>query len=322
MAKIKLLITDGLSNDGMDILNKSDLFDITFHKAIDKESLIKILPEYEAVAIRSATKMTKDLIDAGSKLKMIMRAGAGVDNVDVEHATKKNVLVFNCPGENNNAVAELSLGLMLGLLREIPRATAGMKANLWEKKELVGQELSGRTLGVIGFGAIGGIVGKSANALGMKVIAFDPNAEKLKQNKEYNFVQTWCSSIDDVFSTATMISLHIPLMEKTKNSIGKTQFDKLKDGSYFINCSRGGIVNEKDLLEALNNGKLSGAGLDVFEKEPVSKDDPLVMHPKVICTPHIGAATKEAQKKVGIAAGRYLVDYFKEGKTTTAVNNG
>lgn len=322
MQKTKLLITDGLSSDGLKMLEDSGLFEVAFHKAVDKEALKTMLPDYEAVVIRSATKMTRELIDCGSKLKVIMRAGAGVDNVDVKHATEKKVLVFNCPGVNNNAVAELTLGFLFGLLREIPRATAGMKNNLWEKKELVGGEASGRTIGILGFGAIGNLVGKACHALGMNVIVFDPRSNELKKNADFSFVKAWHSTLDEVFASADVVTLHMPLLDSTKNSIGAAQFGKMKKGSYFINCARGGIVDESALLAALENGTLAGAALDVFAEEPTPKDYPLVKHPKVICSPHIGAATKEAQHKVGIAAARYLIEYYKEGKTTTAVNRG
>ncbi len=320
MAKAKLLITDGLSNDGVQALEQSGLFEVSFHKSVEKEALLTMLPNFEVVVIRSATKMTKELIDAAPKLKVIMRAGAGVDNVDVTHATAKKVLVLNCPGVNNNAVAELTIGFLFGLVREIPRATSGMKANLWEKKELVGNEVSGRTIGLLGFGAIGNLVGKACHALGMTVLAYDPRANELKNNPEYKFVKSWASSPDMIFSDADVVSLHMPLMDATKNSIGAAQFAKMKKGSYFINCARGGIANEAALLEALNNGTIAGAALDVFDKEPTPPDHPLVKHPKVICAPHIGAATKEAQHKVGIAAAQHLINFYKEGRAPTAVN--
>jgi D-3-phosphoglycerate dehydrogenase len=322
MAKTKLLITDGLSNDGVKLLEQSGLFEISFHKSVEKEQLKGMLPEFDAIIIRSATKMTKDLIDAGKNLKVIMRAGAGVDNVDVPYAAEKKILVLNCPGVNNNAVAELAIGFIFGLLREIPRATMGMKQNLWEKKELVGNEASGRTIGILGFGAIGNLVGKACHALGMNVIVFDPRSKDLAAKGEYSFVKQWHSSIDEVFASADVVSLHMPLLDSTRNLIGASHFAKMKKGSYFVNCARGGIVDENALLAALESGTIAGAALDVFAQEPVAPDYPLVKHPKVICAPHIGAATKEAQHKVGIAAARYVIDYFKDGKAPTAVNHG
>jgi D-3-phosphoglycerate dehydrogenase / 2-oxoglutarate reductase len=320
MSKAKLLITDGLSTEGLQALEQSGLFEISFHKAVEKDALVAMLPNYEAIVIRSATKMTKELIDAAPKLKVIMRAGAGVDNVDVAHATSKKVTVLNCPGVNNNAVAELTLGFLFGLMREIPRATMGMKANLWEKKELVGGEVSGKSISLLGFGAIGNLVGKACHALGMSVNVFDPRAAELKNKSEYSFVKSWFSNMDEAFSASDVVSLHMPLMDSTKNCINKAQFSKMKKGSYFINCARGGIANEADLLVALNDGTLAGAALDVFDKEPTPPDHPLVKHPKVICAPHIGAATKEAQHKVGIAAAKWLIQFYKDGSAPTAVN--
>lgn len=318
MSKPKLLITDGLSNDGLQALEQSGLFDISFHKSVEKDALKTMLANAEALIIRSATKMTKELIDAAPKLKVIMRAGAGVDNVDVKHATEKKVLVLNCPGVNNNAVAELTIGFLFSLMREIPRATSGMKANLWEKKDLVGGEVSGRKIGVLGYGAIGNLVGKACNALGAEVTAYDPMADKIKG--QHSYVKSWAATPDEVFATCDVVTLHMPLMDSTKNSIGATQFAKMKKGSYFINCARGGIVDEAAALKALDDGTLAGAAFDVFAQEPTAPDYPLVKHPKVICAPHIGAATKEAQHKVGIAAAKYLIDFYKEGKAPSAVN--
>lgn len=318
MSKPKLLITDGLSNDGLQALEQCGLFDVSFHKSVEKDALKTMLANAEALIIRSATKMTADLIDLAPKLKVIMRAGAGVDNVDVKRATEKKVLVLNCPGVNNNAVAELTLGFLFGLMREIPRATSGMKANLWEKKELVGGEVAGKKIGVLGYGAIGSLVGKACHALGATVHAYDPMADKVKG--QHSYVQSWASSVDQIFAECDVVTLHMPLMDSTKNSIGAAQFSKMKKGSYFINCARGGIADEAALLEALNNGTIAGAALDVFAQEPTPPDHPLVKHPKVICAPHIGAATKEAQHKVGIAAAKYLIDFYQEGKAPTAVN--
>lgn len=320
MSKAKLLITDGLSADGLKALEDCGLFEVSFHKSLEKEALKEMLPNFEAIVIRSATKMTKDLIDAAPKLKVIMRAGAGVDNVDVPHATSKKVLVLNCPGVNNNAVAELTLGFLFGLMREIPRATSGMKANLWEKKDLVGGEVAGKRIGILGFGAIGSLVGKACHALGATVFAYDPASETLKTKPENSYVKGWALTPDTVFGDVDVVSVHMPLMDSTKNSIGAAQFSKMKKGSYFINCSRGGIADEAALLNALNDGTIAGAALDVFAQEPTPPDHPLVKHPKVICAPHIGAATKEAQHKVGMAAAKWLIEFYKEGRATTAVN--
>ena len=320
MNKIKVLITDGLSSEGLALLEQSGHFEISAHKSIEKEALKKILSDFEVVVIRSATKMTKELIDCATNLKVIMRAGAGVDNVDVAHASAKKILVFNTPGVNNNAVAELTLGFLFCLLREIPRATSGMKQNLWEKKELVGQEAAGRTIGILGFGAIGSPVGRICHSLGMSVVAYSLHANELRQKPENSFVKNWAATVEDALAASDVISVHLPLVDSTKNLLGAAQFSKMKKGSYLIHTARGGIVNEEALLAALNDGTLAGAALDVFQTEPTGANHPLVQHPKVICAPHIGAATKEAQKKVGIAAANSMIAYYKNGITNNAVN--
>lgn len=317
MPNTKLIITDGMAADAVSILEESGLFDINLQKGIAKEDLLKIIGEYDAAVIRSATTFTPDLLDAAKNLKVIMRAGSGVDNIDVPHASKNGVYVMNTPGANNNAVSELAIGHMLALLRFIPRSTNGMKANKWEKKALTGFEVSGRTLGLVGLGAIGCLVAEKAKGLGMEVIAFDPSPDASTRTKACTKV---VSSMEELFETADIVSLHLPLLEGTKNSITKAHFNKMKPGSYFINCSRGGIVNEQDLLAALNSDILAGAALDVFEKEPVPENDPLVNHSKVICTPHIGAATVESQQKVGIKAAHGLIQFFKEDHKQAALN--
>ena len=317
MAKTKLLISDGFSKDGLEILEKSGLFEINFNKAVEAPKLIEMLPGYDAIIIRSATKLKGDVLKAGTSLKAIMRAGSGVDNIDVPAATAMGITVFNTPGANNNAVVELTLGFLFSLLREIPRATIGMKAGVWEKNALVGGEVEGRTLGVLGLGAIGASVAQKARALGMKVIGYDPNASKLNLSGKVDKV---VQSMDEVFAGASVVTVHMPLMDATKNSVGAAQFKKMAKGSYLINASRGGIVNEADLLGALEEGILAGAALDVFDTEPVPTGHKLVGHNKVICSPHIGAATNESQTKVALMAANSLVNFFKSGDTTNSVN--
>lgn len=312
-----ILITDGLASEGLKLLEANPQFKVNFFKSVEKNQLPELLTDAEVLIVRSATKVTAEVMAMAPKLKVIMRAGAGVDNIDIPAANKKGVLVFNTPGVNNQAVAELTLGLMFSLLREIPKADAGMKADRWDKKDLVGGEAKGKTLGLLGFGAIGSIVGNCAKALGMKLVAFDPRHEELA--KKYPEIK-WATSIDEVFAAGDFVSLHLPLLPATKNSIGAAQYSKMKKGSYFINASRGGIANEADLLAALESGHLAGAALDVFDQEPVPAGHKLVKHPKVICTPHIGAATKESQTKVGIAAAEGLIRFYNSKDLSTAVN--
>jgi D-3-phosphoglycerate dehydrogenase len=317
MTKTKLLISDGFSKDGLEILEKSGLFEINFNKAVELPKLLEILPEYEAIIIRSATKLKGDALAAGKKLKAIMRAGSGVDNIDVPGATKMGITVFNTPGANNNAVVELTLGFLFSLLREIPRGTIGMKAGVWEKNALVGLEAEGRTLGVLGLGAIGASVAAKAKALGMRVVGYDPRANELNLTGKIDQI---CKTVDDVFAAASVVSVHMPLADSTKNSIGAQQLKRLNKGSFLINASRGGIVNESDVLAALEEGILAGAALDVFDTEPTPVGHKLVNHAKVICTPHIGAATQESQTKVALMAANSLVKYFQNGDTTNSVN--
>ena len=317
MTKTKLLISDGFSKDGLEILEKSGLFEINFNKSVELPKLLEILPDYEAIIIRSATKLKGDALSAGKKLKAIMRAGSGVDNIDVAGATKMGITVFNTPGANNNAVVELTLGFLFSLLREIPRGTIGMKAGVWEKNALVGLEAEGRTLGVLGLGAIGASVAMKAKALGMKVVGFDPRAQEMNLAGKVDQVM---ATVDDVFAAASVVTVHMPLADSTKNSIGAAQLKRLNKGSFLINASRGGIVNESDVLAALEEGILAGAALDVFDTEPTPAGHKLVGHAKVISTPHIGAATQESQTKVALMAANSLVNYFRNGDTTNSVN--
>lgn len=314
---INILISDGLASEGLKLLESSGLFKVNFHKSVEKAALPDLLRDAQVLVVRSATKVTAEVLAAAPALKVIMRAGAGVDNIDMPAATKKGVLVFNTPGVNNQAVAELTLGFIFSLMRELPKADAGMKHDRWEKKDLVGSEAKGRTLGLLGYGAIGSIVGHCAHALGMKVIAYDPKHSEMAGRHDG---VVWCSTIDEVFSSADIVSLHLPLLPATKNSIGAAQFSRMKKGSYFINASRGGIANEADLLAALESGQLAGAALDVFDQEPVPAGHALAHHARVICTPHIGAATKESQTKVGIAAADGLIKFYKNKDTSTAIN--
>ncbi len=318
MNKVRLLITDGFSSDGLAKLGKFDLFEVDLNKGLDEAEAANKIKNADAMIIRSATKLKGALLDAGADLKAIVRAGSGVDNIDVSAASQMGIYVFNTPGANNNAVVELTIGYLFSLLRELPRCASGMKAGKWEKKALVGGEVQGRTIGLIGLGAIGASVAKKVKALGMRVIGFDPRAKELGAN---SFLDEVCESVDDVFKSSNMVTLHLPAIESTKNSIGKAQFDLMENGSYLVNCARGGIVVEKDVIAALDSGKLAGAAFDVFETEPVSKNDPLVMHEKVISSPHIGAATNESQKKVALMAVERLVGFFKDNQSECALNS-
>jgi len=290
MTNPNILITDGLDEKGQSILRKSaKVDDLTDISAGD---LLKVIPEYDALIIRGRTRVTAPVIDAASKLKVIGRAGVGVDNIDLEAARKRGILVVNTPMSTTVAVAELAFGLMLSLAREIPRADSAMKQGKWPKKELEGNELNGKTLGIIGMGRIGTQVAKYASTFGMNIIAYNPQITE-GEIRERGAEPV---SIQDLFAWSDYITLHLPYTVQTRDLIGPLAFSQMKDGVRIVSTARGGIIDEAALLNALNGGKVAGIALDVFEKEPPGLTE-LVSHPRVIGTPHIGAQTAEAQSR-------------------------
>ena len=290
MTDTKILISDGLDGRGQSILRASAKVDS--RDSTSAEDLVKLIGEYDALVIRGQTRVTGAVLDAASRLKVIGRAGVGVDNIDLEAAKKHKVTVVNAPTSTTVAVAELAFGLLLAVAREIPRADATMKQGQWVKKEFEGVELNGRTLGIIGFGRIGMEVGRRAAAFGMNVIIYDPNVTE----HELEHGNAEPVSLQDLFAWSDFISLHLPLNVQTRDLLGPMAFSQMKDGVRIVSTARGGIIDEAALLNALNSGKVAGAGLDVFEKEPPGLTD-LVSHPRVIATPHIGAQTAEAQAR-------------------------
>ena len=290
MPEYKILITDGLDGRGQSVLRASTAVD--YREKTSADDLLALIPDYDALIIRGQTRVTPAVLDAASRLRVIGRAGVGVDNIDLEAAKKHNVAVVNAPTSTTVAVAELAFGLLLALAREIPRADAGMKRGEWLKKEFEGVELSGKTLGIIGFGRIGMEVGRRAAAFGMNVIVYDPNV--LEHELEHGNGEP--VSLQDLFAWSDFISLHLPLNVQTRDLLGPMAFSQMKDGVRIISTARGGIIDEAALLDALNKGKVAGAALDVFEKEPSGLTE-LVAHPRVIATPHIGAQTAEAQAR-------------------------
>jgi len=290
MTNYKILITDGLDEKGQSILRNQATVDDK--SGISADDLLKVIPEYDALIVRGRTKVTAAVIDAASKLKSVGRAGVGVDNIDLEAAKARNIAVVNAPVSTSLAVAELTFGLLLSLAREIPRADSGMKQDKWLKKELEGVELNGKTLGVIGFGRIGVEVGKRAMAFGMNVIAYDPliSEDVIKERGADP------ASLQDLYAWSDFISLHMPLTVDTRDMVGPQAFSQMKDGVRIVCAARGGIIDESALVEALNSGKVAGAALDVFGKEPPGLTE-VVSHPRVIATPHIGAQTVEAQSR-------------------------
>ncbi len=298
----KILVADPLSPDAFEKLKANPNFDVTLKTGMDEAELIKTIPEFHAAVVRGATKMTKNVIAAASNLELIIRAGIGLDNIDLEAAEEKGVEVANTPAATSISVAEHTFGLMLGAVRNHGPANLSMKAHRWEKKLHSGTELYGKTLGVIGCGRIGMEVARRALVFGMKVIGCD--IVDVKTDLELDM----CCH-EDVLSQADILTLHLPLTEETRHMISDKEFDRMKDGAIIVNASRGGIIDEKALLKALESGKVRAAAVDVFEKEPPD-DFALVDHPRVIATPHIGAAAKEGQKRAGLEVVKILEEKY------------
>lgn len=299
----KVLIADKIADDGINLLkNAGHQVDVV---KLTPEELVAKIGDYDAIIVRSATKVTKDVINAGKNLKIIGRAGVGLDNVDQATAKEKNIKVVNTPAATSISVAELALGHMLAACRWIGYGTSTMKEGKWEKKQMEGIELYGKTLGLIGIGRIGYETAKRAIAMGMKVIAFDPYVKE-SPDKDIKLV-----SKDDLIANADFFSLHIPLTPETKNIIGAPEIEKMKKGVVLVNCARGGTVDEEALYEGLKSGKIRFAGIDVFEKEPPENTHKLATLPNVSLTPHIGAQTAEGQSRAGVQLAEKIVDYFK-----------
>ena len=290
MPDLKILITDGLDEYGQSILRASAQVDEK--KGLSESDLIKVISEYDGLIVRGQTRVTVAVLEAATRLKVVGRAGVGVDNIDLEAAKKHGIPVVNAPTSTTVAVAEHAFGLLLAIARETPRADASMKQGGWLKKEFEGVELSGKTLGVIGYGRIGTEVGRRAAAFGMNVIVYDPNVSE----DELVHGDAEPVSLQDLFAWSDFISLHLPLNVHTRDLIGPQAISQMRDGVRIVSTARGGIIDEAALLDAVNSGKVAGAALDVFEKEPPSLTE-LVAHPRVIATPHIGAQTSEAQSR-------------------------
>jgi D-3-phosphoglycerate dehydrogenase len=311
---LKVLISDNISPKCIDILKKSGL-EVDVKTGMKPEELKARIGDYHGLIIRSATKVTSAVIDAATNLKVIGRAGSGLDNVDRTAATKKGIVVMNTPGGNTITTAEHTISLMLSLARKIPQATMSMKAGKWEKKKFLGVELFNKTLGVIGIGNIGSQVAKRAQGLAMNVLAYDPFLSEDKA-KAMGVEKV---DLQELFRRSDFITIHTPLTPETKNMINKETIKIMKNSVRIINCARGGIINEKDLYDAVIDGKVAGAALDVFEKEP-PENNPLLTLDNVIATPHLGASTKEAQENVAIAVAEQVVDYLIHNTIRNAVN--
>jgi D-3-phosphoglycerate dehydrogenase len=294
----KILVCDPLNPEALEKLKANPLFEVTLKTGMDEAELVKTIPGFNAAVVRSATKLTKPVIDAASDLELIVRAGIGLDNIDIQAAREKGIDVANTPAATTISVAEHTFGLMLDAVRNHGPANLSLKTHKWEKKLFSGTELYGKTLGIIGMGRIGLEVARRALIFGMKVVGYD--IIPIRTDIEVNQVP-----LDELLTQADIISLHLPLNEKTKHMVSDREFQNMKDGVIFVNASRGGIVDEAALLKALESGKVRAAAIDVFEKEPPD-DFSLIDHPKVIATPHIGAAAKEGQKRAGMEVAKIL----------------
>ena len=316
MENAKILVADPISPKGVDLLRAHPQFTVDVKTGLKEDALLPIIGEYDALIVRSQTKVNAKVIAAAKKLRVVGRAGVGVDNVDVDAATKRGIIVMNTPGGNTISTAEHTFSMMMALSRNIPQACASMKAGQWDRKSFEGVELFNKTLGVIGMGRIGGEVARRAIAFGMRVLAFDPFLS-LSRAKA---LQVEVVDLEQIYAQADYITVHVPMTDQTKGMINRTTIAKMKKGVRLINCARGGIIHEGDLREAILAGHVAGAALDVYEVEPPPADWPLRALPQVILTPHLGASTHEAQESVGIEVAEQIAEVLAGGTIRNAVN--
>ncbi len=311
---MKVLAADGISPKGIELLQQD--FDVVVKDKLPAEELLEIIPEFDALLVRSASKVTAEVIEKAAKLKIIGRAGVGVDNIDIPAATAKGIIVINSPGGNTIAATEHTMAMMLSMARNIPIANETTQKGEWNRKKYVGVELKGKTLGVIGMGRIGSGVAKRALAFDMDVIAYDPY---INEERAHDLGVT-VGTLDDVVSKADFITVHMPLTPDTKNMISMEQMKKMKQGVRLVNCARGGIINEEDLAQAVKDGIVAGAAIDVFTSEPLPADHPLLGVPGIVVTPHLGASTVEAQIGVSIDVAEGVKAALHGEPVATAVN--
>ena len=310
---MKVLVSDQLHEAGIKLLK--GVADVEVATGLKKDELLKKIKDKDAILVRSRTKVTSKVIDAGKKLKVIGRAGVGVDNIDTNAATERGIVVVNSPTASSITVAEHTMGLMLSLARNIPFADTSLKSKKWEKKKFLGVELRGKTLGIIGMGRIGLEVAKKAKAFDMDIAAYDPYISEKAIGKAGVEVE----DLDALFAKSDFITMHVPLTDETKHIIGEKEISKMKEGVCIINCARGGIIDEKALLKGLESGKVGGAALDVFEIEP-PLESPLLKSPRFVATPHLGASTEEAQKYASVIACEEVIKVLNNEPPRYAVN--
>jgi D-3-phosphoglycerate dehydrogenase len=311
----KVLLTDNIAKQALEVFADYPGIEAVPIGTLDEKELAKILHEYAAIIVRSPTRLSKELIDAGTNLKFIGRAGVGVDNIDVEAATARGITVMNSPGGNTVSTAEHAIALLMALARRIPQADRSLRAGRWERSDLKGVELSGRTLGVIGLGRVGREVARRMLAFAMRVIAVDPYipteaAEELGVE---------LVAMEAVLSESDFITIHVPLGSDTKGIISDAEIEQMRDGVFLVNCARGGVIDEEAVERALDSGKVAGIAFDVYESEPPG-DHPLFAHERSVFTPHLGAATKDAQVRVAVDVARNVAEALSTGDIRDAVN--
>ncbi|NHM26711.1 phosphoglycerate dehydrogenase [Desulfofundulus sp. TPOSR] len=311
----KVLVMDGVAEEGLAPLRREEDIEVVIGRKMTEDELVEIIPEYDALIVRSATRVTRRVIEAGVNLQVIGRAGVGVDNIDLEAATTQGILVVNAPDGNTIAATEHTIAMMLALARNIPQAVAKLKEGVWDKKAFLGVELRDKTLGIIGLGRIGSAVAKRAQALEMNVIAYDPYITEEKAST----LAVELVSLEELFRRSDFITVHLPKTKESYHMIDERAFAMMKDGVRIINCARGGIIDENALYQAMLSGKVAGAALDVFEKEPCT-DSPLFSLPNFIATPHLGASTREAQLHVALDVAEEIVAALRGKLVKNTVN--
>ena len=315
----RVLVTDKLSEEGLQLLRDADGIDVLVNTKIatDVGALRAALAEADGIVIRSGTTLTPEILEGQTRLKAIVRAGVGVDNIDVPSATRQGIVVMNTPGGNTVSTAEHTVAMMLALSRNIPKANSSLKAGKWERSKFTGSQVEGKTLGIVGMGRVGLAVAQRALGFDMKVVGYDPF---LTSERAAEMGIESVPVVEDLWGRCDYITLHTPLSVETRNIIDADAMAKMKRGVRLINCARGGLIDEAALLEALNSGQVAGAAIDVFDPEPPPADHALVAHPSVVVTPHLGASTEEAQVAVAVEAARLLIDFLGRGQVRFAVN--
>ncbi|MEG9861027.1 MAG: phosphoglycerate dehydrogenase [Parvularculales bacterium] len=311
---LKVLISDNLSNAARSVFVSHGV-EVDIKTNLSKEEMVDIIGEYDGLAVRSATRVTPKVLECAKRLRVIGRAGIGVDNIDVAEATRRGIIVMNTPFGNSITTAEHAIAMMFSLARQIPEANSSTHAGKWEKNRFVGMELTGKTLGIVGCGNIGAIVAERALGLKMRVLAYDPFLS-LERARDLGIEKV---DLDTLLSSVDIVTLHTPLTERTRNIIDAAAVEKMKVGIYIVNCARGGLIVEEDLKAAIESGHVAGAALDVFSTEPAT-NNPLFGMEQVICTPHLGASTTEAQEKVALQVAAQMADYLTTGAVTNALN--